>query len=125
MGSEKLIIKRRELSPMVETSIKAEKIQRKEEKKMPEQGFGADKVALEYINFMRNSFRTSMESTKLMQEEGERLLGMLVKQGQTGYEEGSKILNEWTDNYKKASDQFKSNIEASLAKLEELVTKKD
>lgn len=110
---------------MVETSLKTEKIQRKEEAKMPEQEFGADKVATEYINFMRNSFHTSMDSAKLIQEEGERLLGMLVKQGQAGYEEGSKILNEWTGNYKKASDQFKSNIEASLAKLEELVTKKD
>jgi len=110
---------------MVESSLKSKEIQRKEEVKMPEQGFGADKIAQEYINFMRTSFRTSIENTKLMQEEGERLLNMLLKQGQVGYEEGSKTLHEWTDNYKKASEQFQSNIESNLAKLEELLTKKD
>jgi uncharacterized protein YnzC (UPF0291/DUF896 family) len=92
---------------------------------MPEQEFGADKVAMEYINFMRNSFRTSIESTKMMQEEGERLLNMLLKQGQARYEESSKTISEWTDSYKKASEEFQGNIEANLAKLEKLITKKD
>jgi len=110
---------------MVEASLQKEEIQRKEEVKMPEQGFGADKMTKEYINFMRNSFRTTMESAKLMQEEGEKLLNMLLKQGQVRYEEGSKTLSEWTDNYKKASEQFQSNIETNLTKLEELLTKKD
>lgn len=110
---------------MVETSLQTEEIQRKEETEMPEQGFGADKVAMEYINFMRNSFRTSMESAKLMQEEGQRLINTLLQQGQVRYEEGSKTLSEWTDSYNKASEQFQSNVEANLAKLEELLTKKD
>lgn len=110
---------------MVETSLQTEEIQRKEETEMPGQEFGAEKVGLEYISFMRNSFRTSMESAKLMQEEGERLLNTLFQQGQVRYEDSAKTLREWTDSYKKASEQFQSNVEANLAKLEELLAKKD
>jgi polyhydroxyalkanoate synthesis regulator phasin len=65
-----------------------------------------------------------MESATLMQDQGERLLDLILKQGVTGYEEGKKALGEWTVNYKKASEQFKSSVEENLTKLEEFLSKK-
>jgi len=65
-----------------------------------------------------------MESAALMQDQGERLLDLILKQGETGYEEGKKALGEWTANYKKASEQFKSSVEENLTKLEEFLSKK-
>lgn len=109
----------------VEEPIEETKKERKEEETtMKEQGLGAEKAGLEYVNFMRSSFRTWMESVTLMQDQGERLLDLILKQGVTGYEEGKKALGEWTVNYKKASEQFKSSVEENLTKLEEFLSKK-
>jgi len=92
---------------------------------MQKQEFGAEKMGLEYVKFMRNSFRTSMESANLMQDQGERLLNLMVKQGEAGYEELSKALGEWADNYKRAREQFQSTVEENLAKLEEFLSRKE
>jgi len=108
-----------------EEPIEETKKERKEEETtMKEEGLGAEKVGLEYVNFMRNSFRTWMENVSLMQDQGERLLNLTLKQGETGYEEGKKTFGEWTANYKKASEQFKSSVEENLAKLEEFLSQK-
>jgi hypothetical protein len=97
---------------------------RKEEPTMQKPEFGVEKVGLEYVNFMRNSFRTWMEGVTLMQNQGERVLEMALRQGQAGYGERSKILQEWVAAYKKAGEQFQGTIEANLAKLEEFLSKK-
>ena len=86
--------------------------------------FGVEKAGLEYVNFMRNSFRTWMDGATLMQNQGERLLEVVVKQGQVGYEEGSKILREWVSGSKKASDEFQKTIEANLSKVEDFLSKR-
>ena len=86
--------------------------------------FGVEKAGLEYVNFMRNSLRNWMDGATLMQNQGERLLEVVVKQGQTGYDEGSKILREWVSGSKKASDEFQKTIEANLAKLEDYLSKR-
>ena len=86
--------------------------------------FGVEKAGLEYVSFMRDSFRTLMDGVTLMQNQGETLLGMVLKQGDAGYEEGSKVLREWVATYKKASEQFQSTFEANVAKLEEFLPKR-
>jgi polyhydroxyalkanoate synthesis regulator phasin len=101
-----------------------EKQPRKEEPKMDKLEFGVEKAGLEYVNFMRNSFRNWMDGATLMQNQGERLLEVVVKQGQAGYDEGSKILREWVSGSKKASDEFQKTIEANLAKLEDYLSKR-
>ena len=91
---------------------------------MQKPDFGVEKAGLEYVSFMRDSFRTLMDSVTLMQNQGETLLEMVLKQGDAGYDEGSKVLSEWVATYKKASEQFQGTIEANLAKLEEFLPKK-
>ena len=86
--------------------------------------FGVEKAGLEYVSFMRDSFRTLMDGVTLMQNQGERVLEMALKQGQAGYGERSKILQEWVATYKKAGEQFQGTIEANLAKLEEFLSKR-
>ena len=86
--------------------------------------FGVEKAGLEYVNFMRNSLRNWMDGATLMQNQGERLMEVVVKQGQAGYDEGSKILREWVSGSKKASDEFQKTIEANLAKLEDYLSKR-
>lgn len=92
---------------------------------MQKQEFGAEKMGLEYVKFMRNAFRTSMESATLMQNQGEKLLELILRQSEAGYEELSKTLGEWADNYKRAREQFQSTVEENLAKLEEFLSKKE
>ena len=91
---------------------------------MQKPDFGVEKAGLEYVSFMRDSFRTLMDGVTLMQNQGEMLLEMVLKQGDAGYDEGSKVLSEWVATYKKASEQFQGTIEANLAKLEEFLPKK-
>jgi len=110
----------------VEEPIEETKKERKEEETtMKEQGLGAEKVGLEYVRFMRSSFRTWVESAALMQIQGEKLLDLILKQGVTGYDEGKKALDEWRANYKKAVEQFQSSVEENLTKLEEFLSKKE
>jgi polyhydroxyalkanoate synthesis regulator phasin len=90
---------------------------------MQKQEFGVERMGLEYLNLMRNAFRASMESATLMQDQGERLLGLAVKQSEVGQEEWKKVIQEWADNYKKAREQFQSTVEENLAKLEGFLKK--
>ena len=109
----------------VVAQVEQEKEQIEEESTMQNPEFGPEKVGLEYVKLMRNSFQTWMKSATLMQDEGTRLLELTLKQGQAGYEETSKSTQEWTDNYKKALDQLQNTVEDNFAKMEESLTKKD
>ncbi len=111
--------------PKITQQAKQEKEQIKEGPKVQNPEFGFEKVGLEYINFMRNSFRTWMESIALMQGQGERLLETVLKQGQAGYDEGGKTIREWANNSKRAREQFQGTVEENLAKLEKLLSKKE
>lgn len=101
-----------------------EKQPRKEEPKMDKLEFGVEKAGLEYVNFMRNSFRNWMDGAAMLQTQGERLLETALTQGQTRYDEGTKVTREWVASYKKASDEFQKTIEANLAKLEDYLSKR-
>src|SRR4030067_568641 len=83
IGSPKL----KEVLPVQEKKSQA-KQPRKEEPTMQKPEFGVEKAGLEYVSFMRDSFRTLMDGVTLMQNQGETLLGMVLKQGDAGYEEG-------------------------------------
>ena len=96
-----------------------------EESTMEKQEFGAAKMGLEYIKFMRNSFRTWMESATLIQGQSERLLNLMVKQSEAGYEEWKNVIREGADNYKKGREQFQSTVEENLAKMEGFLSKKE
>ncbi|MBT9159417.1 MAG: hypothetical protein AAGB97_00425 [Dehalococcoidia bacterium] len=92
---------------------------------MQKQEFGAEKMGLEYVKFVRNSFLTWMESATLIQDQGERLLNTMVKQSEAGYEEWKNVIREWEDNCKEAREQFRSTVEENLAKLEGFLSKKE
>jgi hypothetical protein len=87
------------------------------------QEFNMEKMGLEYIKFMKNSFLMWMESIATLGKQGEKMLDMMLKQESTASEEWGNIIREWTNNFKKAREQFQSTVEENLTKLENFLTK--
>lgn len=75
------------------------------------------KMAAEMINFMKNAFSTNIQAMIMLQDQSVRILNSLVDQGLVAQKEAHKILQEWTDNSKKAVTDFQKITEENFDRL--------
>jgi|TARA_Y100000031_G_C8110631_1_gene333320 hypothetical protein len=89
---------------------------------MDQKQFDTNKALLEYLEFLRNSFRIWMQSTTTVQNLGEMILTSAIEQSEEGYNEWRKILNNWVEDCKKSSQYFQNTIERDLKEMEEFLS---
>ncbi|MDD3581401.1 MAG: hypothetical protein PHW74_10310 [Desulfobacca sp.] len=76
------------------------------------------KIAKQMIDFYKASFDNTFTAMTMLQQQMEKMTGMLVEQSTWLPEEGRKVLQEWVKAYKKGREDFKAAADENFARVE-------
>lgn len=71
------------------------------------------------IDFNKTAFDNAFNSMAMLQDQAERMTGMVLEQATWLPKEGKKVIDEWVKAYKKGRENFKSSMEDSFKKVED------
>jgi hypothetical protein len=71
------------------------------------------------IDFNKTSLDSSFNAMVMLHEQSEKLGKSSLEQATWLPEEGKKVVNDFSDAFKKGRDQFKKGIDEAFSKVEE------
>ena len=71
------------------------------------------------VDFQKDTFDNYFNAMTKVQEQGEKMFDMFLKNASWMPEEGKKAVNDWIDAYKKGRENLKANTDESFAKVKE------
>jgi hypothetical protein len=83
-----------------------------------------DDVRLEMLKMWKASWETYSNSLNMMQEQGTKMLDLLLKQSETVQGEASRLIKEGLDKAQEAQKSYFQAVEDNFKKIEELLAKK-
>ena len=76
------------------------------------------KMFKQMIDFQKATFDSSFNAMTTLQEQGEKVVEMVINQAPWLPEEGKKAVRNWIDAYKKGRNDFKKAVETNFDKVE-------
>ena len=89
---------------------------------MSEDKFTED-LGNETINFMKSSFKLAMDNAKLLQDQFEKLLNVVVDSAKSSGGEGTRIVENWMTVQKKGLEDYQKVINENLEEYKNIVDK--
>jgi hypothetical protein len=77
-----------------------------------------EKIAKQMLDFQKSTFDNTFSAMLLVQEQGERMLGIALEQSPWVPQEGKKVINEWINACKKGQEDFRKTMDESFKKVE-------
>jgi hypothetical protein len=78
------------------------------------------KLAKDIIDFQKAAFDNTFSAISMMQDQAERATKMLLETSMVPVpEEGRKIMDEWTEAFKRGRDEFKKAVDESYRNMED------
>jgi polyhydroxyalkanoate synthesis regulator phasin len=72
----------------------------------------------EMLRMVKASWETYFQMLDTMQEQSEKMMELMVSQGEALQSESKNALKQWLDNAKKTQEEYKKVMEENLSKLE-------
>lgn len=82
----------------------------------------SSRIAKQMIDFQRTTFDNIYNSMVMLQDHTEKLAITLFEQATWIPEESSRVVNQWTEIFKKGRNDLKVAVEDSFSKMEKLIT---
>jgi polyhydroxyalkanoate synthesis regulator phasin len=84
-----------------------------------------EQLPKQVLGMWKNSWETYVKTLKAAEEQGDRMVDLMLQQSDTLQEEAKKLVKEWTDNYKKTSRSYLDTVEQNVNKIEEMLEPKE
>ena len=72
----------------------------------------------EMLKMVKASWETYFQMLETVQEQSEKMMELMVSQGEALQSESKNALRQWLDNAKKTQAEYKKVMEENLSKLE-------
>jgi hypothetical protein len=92
---------------------------------MNERQFNSNKAWLDYLEFLRSSFRIWIRVTDSVQDVGEKMLESARQPSEEGYEDWQKLVANWAEDCKKSCRYYQNTIERNLKEMEEFLSHRE
>ena len=80
-------------------------------------------VAKQVIDFQKTTFENTFKMISMLQDQTETTFHTLLETGMWPVpEEGKKVLNEWTQSFKKGREEFKKVMDDGFRRVEEYLS---
>jgi polyhydroxyalkanoate synthesis regulator phasin len=79
-----------------------------------------DQMPKEAFKLWKSSWDAYLKAMDAVSEQGEKLLDLMVKQGDEVREETKKMFKEWAASAKDMQGKYKQSIEETIKKFEEM-----
>lgn len=73
------------------------------------------------VEFNKTLLDNSFNAMVTLQEQTERMAKAMLEQATWLPPEGTKVINEWVNSYKKGRDDFKALVDQSFKKVEDFL----
>jgi polyhydroxyalkanoate synthesis regulator phasin len=80
-----------------------------------------DDIRADMLKGWKSSWESYAKTLTMMQEQGERMLDLLLVQGDAGHDEAKKLIKEGVANTQQAQKSYVQAVEDNLQKIEELI----
>jgi len=81
------------------------------------------KIFQKMIDFQKEAFDNYFNAMSKLQEQGEKMVDMFLKQATWLPEEGKKVISDWIEAYKNGRDNLKQTAEENFGKVKEFFNK--
>ena len=75
-------------------------------------------IVKQMIQFNKTAIDNSLKAMSMVYEQNEKMVGVFLEQATGLPEEGKKAIKDWMATYKSGSENFKSLVDDSYAKVE-------
>jgi hypothetical protein len=79
------------------------------------------KFTKQMIDFQKASFGSAYNAISLIQNQTERMAYLTIEKSPWFPEEGKKVIDDWTDMFKKGREDFKESVISSFDSMKSLL----
>lgn len=83
-----------------------------------------EEIPKQILRMWKNSWETYLRSLKATEEQGDRMLELMLEQSDAFREETRRLIKEWVNNYKKVSKGYMDAVEQNVKKIEDMLEPK-
>ncbi len=80
-----------------------------------------EQVSKQVMGMWKGSWETYVKTVKAAEEQGDRMLDLMLQQSSTLQEEARKEIKEWVNNSKDLSNSYLDAVEQNVNKFEEML----
>jgi len=84
-----------------------------------------EQVPKQLLGMWKSSWETYVKTLKAAEEQGDRMLDLMLEQSGAFQEETKKLVKEWVNNYKKTSKSYLDAVEQNVNKIVETLEPKE
>jgi hypothetical protein len=84
-----------------------------------------EQVPKQLMGMWKGSWETYVKTLKAAEEQGDRMLDLMLQQSEALQEETKKVIKEWANNYKKMSKSYLDAVEQNINKFVEILEPKE
>ena len=81
----------------------------------------SDLMPKEMLKLWKNSWEAYFKAMDAVSDQGEKMLELMLKQGDEVKEETKKMMKEWTSNAKDLQNKYKQSVEEAVKKFDEIL----
>lgn len=80
-----------------------------------------EQVPKQILGMWKGSWGTYVKTLKAAEEQGDRMLDLMLQQSDTFQEDAKKLVREWVSNSKKTTKSYLDAVEQNVKKIEEML----
>jgi hypothetical protein len=80
-----------------------------------------DQGAKQILGFWKASWETYLKTVKAAEEQGDRMLDLMLKQSDALHDEGRKLAKQWVENARETSKTYLSAIEQNVRRIDDIL----
>lgn len=80
-----------------------------------------DQAAKQIMGFWKASWETYLKTVRAAEEQGDRMLDLMLKQSDALHDEGRKLVRQWVENAKESSKTYLSAVEQNVKRIDEIL----
>ena len=85
----------------------------------------SEQVPKQILGMWKSYWETYVKTLKAAEEQGDRMLDLMLQQSDVFQGEAKKLIREWINNTKKVSKSYLDAVEQNVGKIDEMLEPKE
>jgi len=83
-----------------------------------------EQASKQMVGVWKASWETYLKTVKAAEEQGDRMLDLMLKQSDTLQDEAKKVVRQWVQNAKEVSKTYLDAVEQNVGKIDDILAAK-
>lgn len=83
-----------------------------------------EQATKQMLDLWKSSWETYLKTVKAAEEQGDRMLDLMLRQSDTMQDEAKKMVRQWVQNAKEVSKTYLDAVEQNVGKIDDFLAAK-